>query len=85
MHRRSSETVEMWKKELRGILDIVKAPKEPQSNSRNIWTIWKQALGSFSDEKTANNDDIICIVRTFLVGINILTCVAIISNVVHNW
>ena len=29
--------------------------------------------------------DVICVVRTFLVSINILTCVVIVVNVVHNW
>ncbi len=51
----------------------------------NVWTIWKHALGSFSDEQTAGNDDIICVVRSFIVGINMLTCIIIVANVMHNW
>ena len=49
------------------------------------WTVWKQAIGSFSDEQTADNDNIICIVRTLIVGLNIATCIVIISNILHNW
>lgn len=50
-----------------------------------IWTIWKQALGSFSDEQTAGNDNIICLVRTVIVSLNLITCLVIITNIVHNW
>jgi hypothetical protein len=52
---------------------------------KTIWTIWKHSLGSFSDEQTAGKDDIICVVRTFLVGINIITCIVIMLNIGHNW
>ena len=53
--------------------------------TKAIWTVWKHALGSFSDEQTAGRDDIICVVRTFLVSVNLLTCLVIVVNVVHNW
>lgn len=31
-----------------------------------LWEIWKYALGSFSDDKTAPYDDFITIVRTLI-------------------
>ncbi len=50
-----------------------------------IWTIWKYTIGSFSDEKTAEHDDIVAILRTLIVLVNFMTCFFIMANVVHNW
>lgn len=50
-----------------------------------FWTIWKQALGSFSDEQTAGRDNIICVVRTIIVVINLTCAILIIANIIHNW
>ena len=52
---------------------------------KKIWTIWKYAIGSFSDEKTADYDDIVAVIRTFVVLINFITCFFIMANVIHNW
>tara|TARA_B110000196_G_scaffold206871_1_gene177302 strand:- start:778 stop:942 length:165 start_codon:yes stop_codon:yes gene_type:complete len=52
---------------------------------KNFWTIWKHALGSFSDEQTAGSDDIICAVRSIIVAINISCAFLIMANVIHNW
>jgi hypothetical protein len=49
------------------------------------WIIWKYTIGSFSDEKTAEYDNIVAVLRTIIVGINFLTCFFIMTNVVHNW
>ena len=49
------------------------------------WTVWKYTIGSFSDEKTAEHDDIVAILRTFIVLVNFMTCFFIMANVVHNW
>ena len=50
-----------------------------------IWEIWKYALGSFSDNKTAPYDDFITIVRT-LIFISILTTnMVIVAGVVRHW
>ena len=37
-----------------------------------LWTIWKYAIGSFSDEQTEEYEDDVAIARTFIVGINVL-------------
>ena len=50
-----------------------------------VWTIWKYTIGSFSDEKTAEHDDIVAILRTLIVLVNFMTCFFIMANVVHNW
>ena len=50
-----------------------------------IWTIWKYTIGSFSDEKTAEYDNIVAALRSIIVLINFATCFFIMSNVVHNW
>lgn len=49
------------------------------------WLVWKYAIGSFSDDKTENYDDIVAIIRTLVVLVNFVTCFFIMSNVVHNW
>jgi len=49
------------------------------------WIIWKYTIGSFSDEKTAEYDNIVAVLRSVIVGINFMTCFFIMANVVHNW
>ena len=31
-----------------------------------VWTVWKYTIGSFSDEKTAEYDNIVAILRTII-------------------
>jgi len=50
-----------------------------------IWTVWKYAVGSFSDEQTEEYDNVVAVVRTFIVGINIVCAFFIMANIVHNW
>ena len=50
-----------------------------------IWTIWKYTIGSFSDEKTEEYDNIITTLRTVILLINLGTCFFIMTNIVHNW
>lgn len=50
-----------------------------------LWTIWKYSIGSYSDEKTADYDDIVAIVRSVFVTVNFVTCIFIMSNIIHNW
>lgn len=50
-----------------------------------IWTIWKYTIGSFSDEKTEEYDDMITIIRTVILVVNLATCFFIMTNIVHNW
>ena len=49
------------------------------------WTIWKYTIGSFSDDKTVEHDDIIAILRTCIVLVNFITCFFIIANVINKW
>ena len=51
----------------------------------NLWKTWKYTIGSFSDEKTAEYDNIVAILRTLLLLVNLITCFFIMSNIVHNW
>ena len=48
---------------------------------KKIWTVWKFTIGSFSDERTKEHDNTIAIIRTTIVGINVLTCLIIIANI----
>ena len=52
-----------------------------------IWTVWKHALGSYSEQDgyNPNNDDVVGIIRTFIVFVSIITCFFIIANIGHNW
>ena len=50
-----------------------------------VWLIWKYTIGSFNDDKTLEYDNIIAGIRSVIVIINLVTCVFITSNIVHNW
>lgn len=52
---------------------------------KRIWTVWKFAIGSFSDEQTEEYDNVVAIARTFIVGINVVCAFFIIANIIHNW
>ncbi len=52
---------------------------------KRLWTIWKYAIGSFSDEQTAEYDDVVAIARTFIVGINVICAFFIIANIIIGW
>ena len=52
---------------------------------KKFWTIWKYALGGFSDDKTEPYDNYVSLLRTLIVGVNFATCFFIMANVVHNW
>lgn len=52
---------------------------------RKLWTVWKFTIGSFSDEMTKEHDNAVATLRTIIVGINVLTCLIIIANIIHNW
>ena len=56
-----------------------------KSKMKKLWTVWKFSIGSFSDERTKEHDNIVAIIRTVIVGINVLTCLIIIANIIHNW
>lgn len=50
-----------------------------------VWKIWKYALGSFSDDKTEDYDNIVAVVRTIIVGVNFITCFFIMAGVLRHW
>lgn len=50
-----------------------------------VWRIWKYAIGSFSDEQTEQYDDIVAIVRSVIVGVNLLCALFIVINIMRNW
>lgn len=52
---------------------------------KKLWTIWKYAIGSFSDDKTADYDNHVAVIRTFVVVINVVCACMIMANIVHNW
>ena len=53
--------------------------------AKKIWTIWKYALGSFSDDKTKSYDNVIAITRTFIFISYLITNCFIISGVIRHW
>ena len=50
-----------------------------------LWTIWKYAIGSFSDDKTADYDNYVAIIRTIVILINVLCAILIMANIIKNW
>jgi len=70
------------------VLDGASGPYLKQKISNRymkLWTIWKYALGGFSDDKTEPYDNYVALLRTIIVGVNFATCFFIMANVVHNW
>ena len=49
---------------------------------KRLWTIWKFAIGSFSDEQTQEYDNVVAVARTFIVGINVLCAILIMANII---
>ena len=52
---------------------------------RKIWNTWKYAVGSFSDEQTEEYDDVVAIVRTFIVGVNVICAFFIMANIIESF
>ena len=52
---------------------------------RNIWKIWKYALGSFQDDTTKNYDDIICVIRSFIFLQLVITNCFIVAGNIRHW
>ena len=52
---------------------------------RQIWTIWKYSLGSFSDTKTENYDDWVAVIRTCIFVSYMVTNAFIVSGVLRHW
>ena len=56
-----------------------------KNEMKKIWTVWKYTIGSFSDERTRDHDNTVAILRTIIVAVNVLTCLMIVANIIHNW
>ena len=41
--------------------------------------------GSFSDDKTADYDNYVAVIRTLVVLVNVVCAFFIMTNIVHNW
>jgi|TARA_A100001011_G_scaffold63968_1_gene64489 hypothetical protein len=52
---------------------------------RKAWNTWKYAVGSFSDEQTEEYDDVVALVRTFIVGVNVICAFFIMANIIKGW
>ena len=51
---------------------------------RKIWTLWAKSLGDKSS-KLDRETDIVAVMRTLIVLINIITCMFIVANVIKHW
>ncbi len=52
---------------------------------KKVWKIWMYALGSFNDEDTKEYDNYVTLVRTGIVGINLLCAIIIMINIIIGW
>ena len=54
---------------------------------KRLWTIWKHALGSYSEQDgyDPRNDNIIALIRTFIVMSNLVCAYVIMINIVSKW
>ena len=50
-----------------------------------MWRIWKYSLGAFSDEKTKEYDNIVCVVRTCIFVSILSTNTMIIGGNIRHW
>ena len=52
---------------------------------REMWRIWKYSLGAFSDEKTKEYDNIVCVVRTCIFVSILSTNTMIVAGNLRHW
>jgi hypothetical protein len=54
---------------------------------KQIWTIWKHALGSFDEEDgySAENENYVAMIRTILVLSNLACVYVIMWNIIRQW
>ena len=50
-----------------------------------LWRIWKYALGSFEDTKTARYDNAVCIIRSTILLTYLVTNCFITAGVIRHW
>jgi ATP/ADP translocase len=52
---------------------------------KKAWEIWKYAIGSFSDDKTAPYDNYVAGIRTIIFVSYMVTNAFIVSGVIRHW
>ena len=52
---------------------------------KKAWEVWKYAIGSFSDDKTAPYDNYVAIIRTSIFVSYMVTNAFIVSGVIRHW
>lgn len=57
---------------------------EELAEQKTAWRVWAKALGEKSGE-TNEESDKIAMVRTIIVGVNFITCLFIVSNIIRGW
>lgn len=52
-----------------------------------FWTIWKHALGSYSEQDgyDPTNDNIVGIIRSLILLVNVLCAILIMANIIKGW
>jgi hypothetical protein len=50
-----------------------------------VWEIWKYALGSFEDNKTAKYDNAVCVIRSIIFVSYLVTNCFITAGVIRHW
>ena len=50
-----------------------------------VWRVWKYALGSFEDTKTARYDNTVCIIRSTILLTYLVTNCFITAGVIRHW
>ena len=50
-----------------------------------IWRVWKYALGSFEDNKTAKYDDAVCVIRSIILFAYLITNTFIVAGMIRHW
>lgn len=59
--------------------------KNMEKSMKKFWTVWKYAIGSFSDEQTEEYDNAVAVARSFIVGLNVVCAFFIIANIIKGW
>ena len=52
---------------------------------KKVWEVWKYAIGSFSDDKTAPYDNYVAGIRTIIFVSYMVTNAFIVSGVLRHW
>jgi hypothetical protein len=55
-----------------------------KQKKHSVWRLWAKALGEKASECDRESDKI-ALVRTVIAGINLITCLFIISSIIKHW